>query len=155
MTKFREKNFTARYYLHEVSDILQMGTSHISPATHILTSAFTAPLGRRLISTLFDFLLAFTMAYIIPILGPILFVVYFLCKDAFPFFNSQSIGKKLLQIKVVNSKTHQGLQGDYSASIFRSITLLIPGLNLIELVLLFSNKERLGDKWAGTTVVKE
>lgn len=142
-------------YLHKVSDLLRMETSHISPATQVFSPDYTASLGRRFVSTLFDLLLAFTMAYIIPILGPILFVVYFLCKDAFPFFNSQSIGKKLLQIKVVNAKTQQSLQGDYSASIFRSVTLLIPGLNLIELVLLCSNRVRLGDKWAGTIVIKE
>lgn len=132
-----------------------MGTSHISPAPQILTTDFSVPIGRRFVSSMLDLLLAFTLGYIVPVLGPILFVVYFLCKDAFPFFNSQSIGKKLLQIKVVKADTQQSLQGDYSASIFRSITLLIPGLNLIELVLLFSNRERLGDKWAGTTVVKE
>ena len=132
-----------------------MRTSHISPASQIMSTDYSAPIGRRFASTMFDFLLAFTMGYVVPILGPILFVVYFLCKDALPFFNSQSVGKKLLQIKVVDAKTQQGLQGDYSASIFRSITLLIPGLNLIELVLLFSNKERLGDRWAGTTVIKE
>lgn len=132
-----------------------MGTSHISPASQILSTDYTAPIGRRFASTMLDFLLAFTMGYVIPIIGPILFVVYFLCKDAFPFFNSQSVGKKLLQIKVVDAKSQQGIQGDYPASIFRSITLLIPGLNLVELVLLISNRERLGDKWAGTTVVKE
>src|SRR5690606_4746030 len=150
-----KNNIDTSYYLHEVSDIFRMGTSHISPASQVLSSDFSAPLGRRFVSTIFDFLLAFTMGYVVPILGPILFVVYFLCKDAFPFYNSQSVGKKLLHIKVVDARTGEGLQGDYSASIFRSITLLIPGLNLIELILLLSNRERLGDRWAGTMVIKE
>src|SRR5690606_16703696 len=99
---------------------------------------FSAPLGRRFVSTIFDFLLAFTMGYVVPILGPILFVVYFLCKDAFPFYNSQSVGKKLLHIKVVDARTWEGLQVDYSATIFRSITLLFFELTLNALIFLLS-----------------
>lgn len=135
-----------------------METNHLSPIAFnnqaLAASSVTVPIPRRLIGSLMDFFLAFTMGYVIPVLGPVLCVLYFLGKDALPFLDGQSVGKKLLQIRVVRKSDAKAITRDYSSSILRSVTLLIPGLNIIELVLVLSHKERLGDLWANTTTTK-
>lgn len=136
---------------------MDMETNQLSPivlSDQVLSTSYAAPISRRLISSLMDFLLAFTMGYVIPFLGPVLCILYFLSKDALPVLGGQSVGKKLLQIKVVKKPSFQAITKDYPSSILRSVTLLIPGLNLIELIFILSNKERLGDRWANTTVRK-
>lgn len=134
-----------------------METKQLSPIAfndRALFAPCAATIGRRLTSSLMDFFLAFTLGYVIPVLGPVLCILYFLCKDALPFLNGQSVGKKLLHLKVVTKPDAKPITRDYSSSILRSVTLLIPGLNLIELILILFHKERLGDHWAKTTVIK-
>jgi uncharacterized RDD family membrane protein YckC len=75
---------------------------------------------------------------------------YELLRDG--FFGGRSLGKKLMGLKVVNTKT--GKPCSIKDSILRNITLFIPVVNLIEIVMPFIDAEglRFGDKLAGTKV---
>jgi uncharacterized RDD family membrane protein YckC len=82
--------------------------------------------------------------------GVVLALGYELLRDG--FFGGRSLGKKLMGLKVVNTKT--GKPCSIKDSILRNITLFIPVVNLIEIVMPFIDAEglRFGDKLAGTKV---
>ena len=74
---------------------------------------------------------------------------YFILSDALP--NGQSLGKKLLGIKVVSKKT--GKPCTILQSIVRNI--FTPILGVIDAALILgSNRQRLGDVFANTIVIK-
>ena len=81
---------------------------------------------------------------------------YILTRDALPFLEGQSLGKKLLNLRAVK-QDGSSLSNDWGTSIVRNITLIIPVMQLVELfVYLVSDKqERLGDKFAQTKVIKQ
>jgi uncharacterized RDD family membrane protein YckC len=75
-------------------------------------------------------------------------LIYFLFSDALP--NGQSIGKKLLKIKVINKETLQPCS--FIQSFLRNITF---PLGIIDWVFIFfGTHRRLGDFMASTIVVK-
>ncbi|MGZ5442029.1 MAG: RDD family protein [Thermoanaerobaculia bacterium] len=67
-------------------------------------------------------------------------------------FRGRSIGKHLLGLRVV---TPRGDGCGYLRSIVRNIPLLIPGWNLLEVLLVVLGKSRTGDRIARTTVTEE
>jgi uncharacterized RDD family membrane protein YckC len=78
------------------------------------------------------------------------YAAYIFFNDAMP--NGQSIGKKLLSIKVINKNS--GENCSVSESFFRNITTLIPVLAIIDAVMIFGRKkQRMGDKMANTLVI--
>lgn len=78
------------------------------------------------------------------------YAAYILMNDAMP--NGQSIGKKLLSIKVINKQS--GKNCSLSESFLRNITTVIPFLAVIDALLIFGvKKQRMGDKIANTLVV--
>ncbi len=82
--------------------------------------------------------------------------VYLLLRDALPFLDGQSLGKKILKIRAIELKTGNSLKGNWAISIVRSISLFIPIFNFIDAVMVFSaNGQRFGDKWGKTIVIKE
>lgn len=107
----------------------------------------------RLGSGAIDISILLILAYLIPILGALIGVAYYLFKDALPFLNGQSIGKKIFQIEVQERFDNSAIKNEFGLSFTRSIPVLIPILNLVELVLIFSKKRRFGDQWAKTFVV--
>lgn len=108
---------------------------------------------QRLTAAFIDLLIVVLVAYLLPVIGPILSVSYYLTKDALPFLNRQSLGKGFVGIKVIDKDTGQPI--NYSASILRSVTLTIPLFNIIDALAIFSSgSSRLGDKWANTMVIK-
>jgi uncharacterized RDD family membrane protein YckC len=101
-----------------------------------------------------------SLSYQLMPLGYLFVIGYMLTKDAIPvqggFFGGQSIGKKLMKIKVVKEDTGQGIEGDWGAAIVRQVSLLIPIFGFIDaLMVLGSEGKRFGDKWANTIVVKQ
>lgn len=90
---------------------------------------------------------------IIPFVG----LIYLLIKDSLPFLDGQSVGKKLMKIRVVKEDTLEPITGDYGASAIRQVAMLIPILNLIEIIKVFGGepRKRFGDEWAKTIVIKE
>ncbi|HYI10245.1 MAG TPA: RDD family protein [Thermoanaerobaculia bacterium] len=67
-------------------------------------------------------------------------------------FRKRSIGKQLLGLRLV---TPRGEGCGYGRSILRNIPLIIPGWNLIEVILVVAGKARTGDRIARTTVTEE
>jgi uncharacterized RDD family membrane protein YckC len=85
-------------------------------------------------------------------LGICLLVGYQLLRDS--LFGGRSLGKKIMGLKVINTKTN----GPCSKkdSVLRNITLIIPVVGLIDVIMGLVDAEglRIGDKIAGTKVVQ-
>jgi uncharacterized RDD family membrane protein YckC len=102
--------------------------------------------------------LSFVMSRIHPSLGTLAWIGYILVRDALPFMEGHSLGKRIMKIKAVTLEG-KSLSGDWGTSVVRNILLAIPFVNLIEVVVLFTRKDkggslrRLGDEWAKTKVV--
>lgn len=89
-------------------------------------------------------------------IGTVIGIAYHLTKDALPFLDGQSIGKKILKIRAICAETNQSIKNNYEKAMIRSVTLLIPIFNIIDAFLVFSkDRTRFGDQWAKTIVVKE
>ncbi|MEA2568557.1 MAG: hypothetical protein QOI24_558 [Acidobacteriota bacterium] len=67
-------------------------------------------------------------------------------------FRGRSIGKQMLGLRLV---TPAGERCSYFRSFVRNVPIVIPGWNLLELVLVFAGKKRTGDRIAKTTVSEE
>jgi uncharacterized RDD family membrane protein YckC len=89
-------------------------------------------------------------------IGSVIGLAYHLTKDALPFLDGQSIGKKLVKIRVLNADSNEPITNNYEKAMLRSVTLVIPVFNIIDAFLVFSkDRTRFGDQWAKTIVVKE
>ncbi|MEZ0538181.1 RDD family protein [Fibrella arboris] len=88
-------------------------------------------------------------------LGYLAALAYLLTRDSLPFLNGQSVGKKLMGIKVIREDTGAGIMGDYGTGVVRAIPQMIPLLNLVDALVIFRDStKRFGDEWAKTIVVK-
>jgi uncharacterized RDD family membrane protein YckC len=67
-------------------------------------------------------------------------------------FRRRSIGKQLLGLRLL---TPQGEGCGYGRSLLRNLPLIIPGWNLLEVMLVLMGKPRTGDRLAKTTVTEE
>lgn len=67
-------------------------------------------------------------------------------------YRGRSPGKRLLGLRLV---TPRGEGCGYVRSVIRNLPVLIPGLNLIEAILVVAGKRRTGDRIARTTVTEE
>ena len=92
---------------------------------------------------------------LVPIVGWLVTIAYFITRDALPFLDGQSIGKKALKLRAVDANTMAPLTNNWAASAVRNVVLYIPFFVFVELFVLISNKtQRLGDQWAKTKVIK-
>jgi len=113
-----------------------------------------ASAGQRLGAVILDSFVAGIPA-LVPILGWIWLVVYVCTKDALPFFGGQSLGKKILGIRVINVETGKPIKGDWGAAIIRQLSLMIPFFGFVDACMVLSaERRRFGDQWAKTVVVK-
>ena len=132
-----------------------------TPSTYVKADA-----GQRFVAAFIDglvgsvpYILLSFVSYQLAMIGYAANLAYFLTKDALPevggFLGGQSIGKKIMNIKVIREDTGQGILGDYGTAIVRQISLIIPLFNIVDaLMVLGDEKKRFGDKWAKTIVVK-
>ena len=113
-----------------------------------------ASMGNRIVAVLIDGILTMVVS-LVPIVGWIVGIAYFLTRDALPFLDGQSIGKKAMKLRAVDATTGQPLTNQWGPSIVRNIVLYIPLFFIVELIVLANNKDgqRLGDQWAKTRVV--
>ncbi len=85
-------------------------------------------------------------------------LAYFFVRDALPFLDGQSVGKKLMKTKAVDLNG-KSLSGNWQASIVRNISWIIPFFPFVEIYILNKKKSegqplrRFGDEWAKTKVV--
>lgn len=110
---------------------------------------------KRFIGALIDGVLAGAVS-IVPFVGIAVGIAYELTKDALPFLNGQSIGKRAMGIRAVKKETAAPLTNDYGAAVIRHVSLWIPFFNILDALMVFSDsRERFGDKWAKTVVIDE
>ena len=67
-------------------------------------------------------------------------------------FRGRSVGKHLLGLRLV---TPRGEGCGYARSLVRNVPLVIPGWNLIEVVMVLAGRRRTGDRLARTSVTEE
>ncbi len=109
--------------------------------------------GERLAAGAIDFIICLLLLGL-PLLNIILPIGYLLLRDALPFLKGQSLGKKLLKLRVLDEASGQPITGKYDKAVLRSLPHLIPLFNILDVALLFSSEsKRYGDKWANTTIV--
>jgi uncharacterized RDD family membrane protein YckC len=109
--------------------------------------------GSRIVAMIIDSLVS-GACWIIPIVGWFAGFAYILTRDALPFLDGQSVGKKAMGIRAV-SEDGQPLTNNWGPSLIRNVVLFIPLFSLIELIVLLTNDKglRLGDQWAKTKVI--
>ena len=67
-------------------------------------------------------------------------------------YRGRSLGKQLLGLRLVTPK---GERCGWGRSVVRNLPLLIPGWNLVEVILVVGGKPRTGDRIAKTSVLEE
>jgi uncharacterized RDD family membrane protein YckC len=67
-------------------------------------------------------------------------------------WRGRSLGKQILGLRVVTPKE---VPCGYLRSLARNFVLVVPGLNLAEVVLVIVGKRRVGDRIAKTTITEE
>jgi len=114
-----------------------------------------ADLGTRFLAFLIDAILCILMALIPKWIGLIPLIVYILVRDG--LFKGQSIGKKLLKLRVV--QIEEGRPANFLDSSLRNLPLAIPFLGwfiltIVEAIFVLTDEDgiRLGDKLAKTQV---
>lgn len=114
-----------------------------------------ATAGQRFLAALIDNVIV-TAISLVPLVGWIVGLVYVFTKDALPFLNGQSLGKKAMNIRVVKADTQEPITGNFGANVLRQVSLLIPIFGIIDALMVFSDsQQRFGDRWANTIVIKE
>ncbi|PWS28059.1 RDD family protein [Pedobacter yonginense] len=151
-----------------------METIKVSTSQHIDIDYAVAGLGERVAARLIDFglfvglflvfLLLFAMTGLLQA-GSITFIVLVVIYGAgFVFYdllceifmNGQSIGKRLLKIRVISLDGSQASLGQYFMRwVFRIVDFTLTSwLGALIFVAVTENKQRLGDLVAGTTLIK-
>ncbi len=129
------------------TEIEQVG-DHIHPVTKSDEGI------RRMAAFALDCFIAFLL-FLFPLGGWILSLAYLLFRDALPFLNGQSAGKRFFQLRVVKKVSLRPITRNYKRSFKRSITLLVPIVNLVDIFMYFTRGGRAGDQWADTLVIDE
>ena len=114
----------------------------------------TPPLHERLLAFLIDMVIVMLLC-LIPKVGWIFGLIYFLGRDAIPSLKGQSAGKKVFRIRTRTIGTHESLSVNPEKSVTRGLILLIPVVNIIDICLLITKGKRLADRWTDTEVVKD
>jgi len=150
-----EKTTNAEEPLQTETPPPEAAAPEVEPET-LTPEAPLASLGNRILAVLIDGLIA-SACYIIPVVGALVGLAYILTRDALPFLEGQSIGKKAMKLRAVSAETGKPLTNDWGPSVIRNVVLYIPFFAIVELIVLSNNKDgqRLGDQWAKTKVVVE
>jgi len=114
-----------------------------------------ADLGTRFLAFIIDAVLCVLMALIPYWIGLLPLIIYILVRDG--LFKGQSIGKKLLNLRVV--QTEEGRPANFMDSALRNLPMAIPFLGwfiftIVEAIFVLTDEDgiRLGDKLAKTQV---
>lgn len=111
-----------------------------------------APLWRRVIAQLVDgVILLFFIS--IPYVNLALFPAYLFVRDAWPPLGGKSLGKRVVNIKVISLVYQHDLIGNYTSSINRNLSLVLFPIDVLS-QFLTKHRQRLGDQLTQTVVVK-
>jgi uncharacterized RDD family membrane protein YckC len=128
--------------------VLQNGISESELATPLIR--FMA----RSVDIIFGILILFlvmAISFDLVGLGFLLYLIYFLLKDALP--NGKSLGKYIFRIQTIGLKTKTPCT--VMQALYRNIFLIIPFIGFIDALMIFGrHHQRLGDRIADTVVVK-
>ena len=95
-----------------------------SPAT---VDGELAPLGPRIGAAVIDCVIASVLGIVLSFIASPLYLIgwasYLLVRDALPFLDGQSIGKKLLGLRAVTAEG-KSLSGDFKSSALRNVPML-------------------------------
>lgn len=122
-------------------------------------SSTQASLADRFIGGLIDWLVVIAASYILRgLLGwqltYLVSAAYILVRDALPFLDGQSIGKKVMKTRAVLEDSGVPTTNDYKTSLLRNVLLFIPLVSLVDALFIFGNeRKRLGDQLAKTIVI--
>lgn len=160
----------------------RLSSTEIPPPTHSSSALKKADPVKRIIAFVLDILVTVVLSWV-PVIGPILGILYMLFRDALPIGTLQfkSVGKRLMNLSVV-STGHPSARIDYATSAQRNwmfalgpfilLLMFVPILGWIlgflvgiaalvliifEAVKIFSDPkgQRMGDKMAGTMVIEQ
>ena len=127
-----------------------------SPAT---VDGELAPLSPRIGAAVIDCVIAIVLGIVLSFIAYPLYLIgsagYILVRDALPFLDGQSIGKKLLGLRAVTAEG-KSLNGDFKSSALRNVPMLIAIVELVVLIIKKDSPEaglRLGDQLANTKVI--
>lgn len=121
------------------------------------------PAATRITAAFIDFLIAVGIYVVVVFLLPgflawLAASAYLVLRDSLPFLDCQSIGKRVMKIRVL-TQAGESLGGDWKTSLIRNAIMAVPPVALIELVVLLTREDtaqagcRLGDEWAKTKVI--
>lgn len=118
-----------------------------------------ANLGDRFLGLLIDGIVFMAIYYTLDlflgwIISYFLASFYYLLRDALPFLEGQSVGKKVMKTRAVKEDSGAPLTNDYVTSIMRNIPLFIIVVDAI-FIFIGDERKRLGDKIGKTIVIKE
>lgn len=125
-----------------------------------------APLGTRISAAVIDILVAIGLQIVISFILPNVLgfvasltgLAYIFTRDALPFLDGQSVGKKAMKLRAV-TRAGAPLTGNWQPCLIRNAVLAIPFFGLVELIVLLTRQDkpdqglRLGDEWAKTKVI--
>ncbi len=112
--------------------------------------------GERFVAFLIDWILAAIVIKFIPYAGYLVGVAYILTRDALPFLDGMSVGKKLMKLRAIDEETGEKLTDKWDKSVLRNVSLIIPIFNIVDgAMVLTDEKKRFGDKWGKTIVIKD
>jgi uncharacterized RDD family membrane protein YckC len=114
----------------------------------------SAGAGERIGAYLIDAVLIALVIWV-PFFGWVVAPLYLLTRDALPFLQGQSVGKRLIGLRAVD-QNGAALTNNYQGSVLRNVLFIIPIMPIVELIVMLADKDglRLGDKLAQTRVVR-
>lgn len=131
-----------------------LNVPEISATDDFVSTSLPATKQQRFVALLIDGILASLLTLVPLRIGWLLYVSYMLTRDALPFLEGQSIGKKMMKIRAVKGPEEAPLTNDWAASIIRNVSLVIPFVGLIEAImyLVGDKTTRLSDELLKTDV---
>ena len=124
------------------------------------TNPKQASIGDRFLGGIIDWIVVLAISYLLgniiggSLLSYLTGAASILVRDALPFLDGQSIGKKVMKTRSVHEDSGAPITNDYRTSRLRNILCIIPLVGLVDALFIFgSEQKRLGDKIDKTTVV--
>ncbi|MCQ2229362.1 MAG: RDD family protein [Bacteroidales bacterium] len=105
----------------------------------------------REISFVVDMLVCIAIT-VMPKIGFVVSVVYFLLRDSIPVGHRSSLGKSVYGLRVVMAD--DGSKAPWRKVLVRNVISFIPFVNIYDVYLFLLTGDRLADQWSGTKVVK-
>ena len=125
-----------------------------------------APFSTRILAVLIDVVVMVGLQIAVSLILPgfasriawLVGVGYLVARDSLAFMGGQSVGKKVMKLKVV-TMDGKSLVNNWEPALIRNAVLAIPFFAFVELVVLLTREDkpergrRLGDEWGKTKVI--